>query len=308
MPYIFAFLIAIWFGFSSPAQAIDDWSDQMVYQMKYFLPGSRSLAFDADGQPHVFYGGNRLVHAWHSNQDGQWHQEFVDSVGLTGGYTRAVRDAAGYFHVLYLADSNVYGKTSGGNLIPPMRLRYATNKSGTWTTESLDWSPVDPWDIAVDAAGTPHAAYRDLDGNIHYTTRGANGWSDQIVDLAPMPFGGGSHITDISLIFDSLGRAHLLYQDYTAKALKHAYQNGGGWTVEVIDSMSNPTEWDFSYSALACDAAGHAHVAYVKSNVLYYATNVSGSWVTQTADPDANGPGNVSITIDAAGHAGILFD
>ena len=81
----------------STPEARGNWMIERVDTPKLFADmGSRSLALDANGRPHIAYGEGFLYYAWHDGS--QWQIETVDSAGSVGEYTSLALDAAGRPH------------------------------------------------------------------------------------------------------------------------------------------------------------------------------------------------------------------
>ena len=73
--------------------------------------------------------------------------------------------------------------------------------------------------------------------------------------------------------------------------------NGGPWSVEAVDTGNDVTP------RLAVDAAGHAHVSYLRAgpeHEVRYATNAAGDWATEVVDAGFNW-GRPAFGVDAAG-------
>jgi hypothetical protein len=77
----------------------------------------------------------------------------VDSFGFASSYTSLALDAEGKAHISYLDPID----SINGNL------KYATNKSDAWVTETVDCTGfVGAYaSLALDGAGTPHISYYD---------------------------------------------------------------------------------------------------------------------------------------------------
>ncbi len=82
------------------AAPLSDWVIEVADESRAFtLMGSRSLALDAGGYPHIAYGTKALYYAWF---DGSvWHQETVDATPGLGQYTSLALDGAGHPHISY---------------------------------------------------------------------------------------------------------------------------------------------------------------------------------------------------------------
>lgn len=89
------------------------WHIERVDAPKSFSEmGSRSLALDASGHPHIAYGQDHLYYAWYDG--GAWHLETVDAAGGVGWYTSLALDAAGHPHISYYDSTNADLKYAWG--------------------------------------------------------------------------------------------------------------------------------------------------------------------------------------------------
>ena len=109
---------------------------------------SRSLALDAQGYPHIVYGGDHLYYAW---RDGVgWHFETVDGAAGVGAYASLALDAGGRVHVAYYDSRR-------------RDLKYAEQTATGWAIAAVEsvgdvgLSAV----LALDGAARPYIAYYD---------------------------------------------------------------------------------------------------------------------------------------------------
>ncbi len=104
-----------------------------------------------------------------------------------------------------------------------------------------------------------------------------------------------------TMALDAHGDPHIVYSAQTDNLVKYARNVDGVWVSETAASPGkNPS--------FTLDARGHAHVSFSAdggSDGLEYATNSSGSWVTETVDTTDTGEN--SIAIDALGDVHISY-
>ena len=111
---------------------------------------------------------------------------------------------------------------------------------------------------------------------------------------------------------DPSGVAHVLafrgIGDGSSTGLVYTSNRSGSWSWPAEPIASFDFEWEPQVD-FKVDAQGHAHVAYVDmvppEHVLHYATNVSGTWVTEQVDA---GPASWPVlAIDSAGEPHLLY-
>jgi hypothetical protein len=151
------------------------WNLQRVDAPKQFFErGDRSLRLDADGHPHIAYGGDFLYYAWY---DGAvWRFDTVDDIGTVGRFASLALDAFGRPHISYQDGTNE-------------DLKYARWTGSTWAVATVDTAGnVGVMSsLAVDALGDPHIAYwADYpEADLKYAHRtGSGAWVIETVDSA----------------------------------------------------------------------------------------------------------------------------
>jgi len=78
---------------------------------------------------------------------------------------------------------------------------------------------------------------------------------------------------------------------------------GATWTIKTLDDHTREN------TSIAIDSSGHVHISYQRYTTLKYATNATGSWITETVETltPGNYPLYASIAIDSLGHAHISY-
>jgi hypothetical protein len=197
-------------------------------------------------------------------------------------------------------------------------LRYATNLSGTWVTTTVD-SVGDVGrqsSIAVDSSDKVHIVYRDITTtDLKYTSNASGHWVTTTVDstgLGPKDIYGSEEGAFNSIAVDSAGKVHISYRDLATSDLKYATNASGPWMTTTLDFDLG---WFFEDGSLfasitgctsiAVDNSDKVHIGCIGEEGLWYATNVSGSWVTQTVD--SGGEFDVSIAVDSLDNVHIIY-
>lgn len=157
------------------------------------------------------------------------------------------------------------------------------------------WSGVRIGGIAVDARGATHLAFTDTQ-TLYVATEATGTWT-----RSPVSQG----LAD-KFALDRDGFAHVLFsRDVNPYHLFYASNRSGAW--EVTDLQASPSSM---HTALAVDAAGHAHVAYstFEPDNLFYLTNASGTWTRESlfdlAPYGTNGP---ALGLSPAGEPRIAY-
>jgi hypothetical protein len=104
-----------------------------------------------------------------------------------------------------------------------------------------------------------------------------------------------------SIVFDTDAILHFSYTNVTTRELKYVRRNGPTWDTPVVVD----TEGDYyTYgTSIAADSAGNAHIAYFENvgRDLRYATNLSGSFQTETVASTGNTGYYATIALNQAG-------
>src|SRR3990172_4835629 len=104
-------------------------------------------------------------------------------------------------------------------------------------------------------------------------------WASELVD-------GSTDVGEYNdLALNSTGVPHVAYrraQPFPG-AVMHAWKVGAAWSNETVFSDAGIVG---RYISLAVDSADRLHVSFFANDVLYYATNASGPWVSVIVDDD----------------------
>jgi hypothetical protein len=288
-----------------------------------------ALAVGADGVVHVVYSTVDALR--HATDAGGWVGETIDGSAAAGASSVVGGDGA--VHVAYV-ELGVEGST----------LKYAVGRGDGWALETVA-SPVEwvRWWVAAIALGSEgevHVVYEgpDDDGydSVMHGVRGEAGWEIEAVART------GERASRPSMAMTSDGAVHIGAYDFEANDLLHLERAGEEWPSEIIDneawsgrhSMVSSAEglvvayeagglslaswrdsvWSReeilgggSEPALALDAAGEAHIAFVREDSVFkgsivtvrYATRAGEAWTDEEVDRVDDDV--VSIAVDHAG-------
>lgn len=226
-----------------------------------------------DGGPSIVYGNN-VGGSWTFQTAFHTPGSFSDYYHQTGTYPRffgLAVDSQDMAHVVYTPEFVNQGVVGGTHVLS--LLGYATNRSGTWTTETICSPANNSGDaglgasIAIDpATDRPAIASFVVDrvgtgspihGKLVYHTQQADGaWTHQTVASSADGYsaGDGNKGTGFApkLLFDDAGRANILFCDYASQhfagfgadefagQLRHARLNGNHWNIKTVFRQTDP--------------------------------------------------------------------
>jgi len=127
-------------------------------------------------------------------------------------------------------------------------------------------------------------------------------WASELVD-------GSTDVGEYNdLALNSTGVPHIAYRrsDPFPGAVMHAWKVGAAWSNETVFSDAGIVG---RYISLAVDSADRLHVSFFANDVLYYATNASGPWVSVIVDDDPTAIVGwySSIAVDSADRPRIAY-
>jgi hypothetical protein len=146
----------------------------------------------------IVYADDHLYYAYF---DGiQWWYEVVDNAYEAGVDASIAIDSNNKAHISY--GDYYYTNT--------MRLKYATNASGSWVTQTVDSPAIGPdllglgSSMAVDSKNKVHISYYD-DSDLKYATNASGSWVPQTVD------DNSWYVGKTSIALDSNDEVHISY-------------------------------------------------------------------------------------------------
>ncbi|NOZ69307.1 MAG: choice-of-anchor D domain-containing protein [Deferribacteres bacterium] len=264
---------------------------------------SNSIAVDSSDNVHISYGDYtsypyyQLKYA--TNASGSWVTEIVDDSAVLSIFSRTsiAVDSSDNVHISYVHDSPI-----PTYIFPKFYLRYATNASGSWVTETVDSGrKVSKYSsVAMDSTGNAHISYVSDEGLIHMTNN-VGSWITEVVVS-----GLGSWPNSIAV--DSADNVHIGYLG--DQGLIHVTNEQGSWASEIVDTNGGIS------NSIVIDSSDKVHISYLShyedkaypNEYLKYATNASGSWVTETVLVGAAGEYfHNSIALDSSDKVHITY-
>ena len=229
----------------------------------------------------------------------RWSIAAPDPAAQTGWSANSVAlDANGFPHISYWFDAQA-------------DLRYAAWDGASWRVQTVDaaeWNGINSG-VAVDSLGRPHIAYSWWDGvtpqtgALKYARWNGSAWEIEVLDQLWLS-------GDIRLALDAADRPHVIYRDQALKRLMHAYRDGNGWSLEVVDADGD-VGWA---NALALDSLGRPHVAYndhcCDGNTvdgLKYAVREETGWSISVVDDDIGGGDRCGLALGPDGRPHVVY-
>jgi len=243
----------------------------------------RCLRLDAQGRPHLAYGGDHLYYAWYDGT--QWNAETVDDSWGVGRHASLALDGAGNPHIAYYDYINE-------------DLKYAYWTGSEWDVQTVDtngWSVGQYPSLAVDGAENPHISYYG-DGDVRYAYLDGGEWHMDTVGA----FGGVGSRT--SLAVDEAGEVHIAFPDYTDDyTVRYAWKDAAGWHIETVGGGGSPS--------LAVDQVGQVYLSYYDStnNRLRYGWRDGNGWHLENVYQDWVTLNTISLAIDGTAHPHIGY-
>lgn len=302
----------------------------------------RSLRLDANGRPHIAYGGDYLYYAWYDGAG--WRLETVDTSEGVGSYASLALDVNGNPHISYYDTTNhdlkyarrtqngweiqivdgayvAYSSTSIeigqdgrpyiGYVIRNNGTRYALKiahwNGSTWNILTVDDSESSKGyvSLALDRNDNPHVSYQGS-STVRYARWTGISWE---IQDAVQGYGFGEHT---SIALDKNDRPHITYS-YLYGGLYYTRWTGSSWYSEVVDTSGDRSGW---FNSLALDSHGSPHISYYNQThqSLNYARLTENGWILQPIEsrPDISSLSGytfifTSITLDGLDNPHISY-
>ncbi|OQA45578.1 MAG: hypothetical protein BWY52_01255 [Chloroflexi bacterium ADurb.Bin325] len=264
------------------------------------LPAYTAIALQ-DGRPRIAYyyyadirtPGQLRYAAWMGDQ---WQLSIVDSdvgpLDSTGPKRPALRFAADRPYIAYY---------DGGD----QTVKVATWADGAWAADVVS-GPTQTGEsisLALDRGAAVHLSFYDARAAaLVYAVRAGAIWAT--TEVAAEAFAGWFS----SLALDAADRPHICFTQETEETsdLRYAHLTAAGWQVETVETGA-PVTGD--YCALALDAAGAAHIAYLDDEraVLRYARRAAEGWACETVDAAGAVGQYAALALDASAAPRIAY-
>jgi len=173
------------------------------------------ITVDHNDKVHISYLDKSEGLKYATNVNGSWEVFNVDDEENVGWNTSIVIDSNNTVHISYSDPSPIIDPPGNGYL------KYATNKSGTWTTQVIDDDDAGAFTgIAVDNQDNLHISYCTTDGSrgrLMYTTNTSGSWAKEIAD-EDEPSVGVYCAIDVDLN----GNPHISHYNYIDQDIRYS--------------------------------------------------------------------------------------
>ncbi len=239
-----------------PTPAVPGWKlEALDHQRNFSNFSQKALAFDSINRPHIVYGGDGLYHAW-DNGDA-FQVEVVDSSVDVGQQASIAIDSSGHIHIAY------YDALHGD-------LKYATNMSGGWTSETVvsDGDVGTETAIFTDSDDVPYILYLDDTNNKLMFISGTMSWPMywETPEIASV---NANFPTEFSAVMKNNREVFVSYGNLTAgllKELRYAHRSAGVWTDTAVDSGFSQADYVGLHNAIDLDSEGQPWIVYSDNN------------------------------------------
>ena len=213
-----------------------------------------------------------------SPNDGQAKEYNLTNVGFND--ERIAVDAGGKMHIAYREGSN---------------LKYSTNLSGSWVTETVASSIYALDDLEVDSLGKAHIVYRvTVPGNeLRYINRVSGSW------------GGFQTVRNVAvqvpaMVMDNAGKAHLAWAD--GSTVQYSSNVTGPWSAPTQIYGQSITDLDMARRR----NNGKLYVAVKNASGQAVVIDNEAGWASVIAESTNVGMG-MAVTVDTAGKTHLVY-
>lgn len=243
-----------------------------------------SLAVDSHGRPHIAYNSPYETGLHYARWDGnQWVKLIIDSEH-TDHFTSIQLDSLDRPRISYYRELDPNGHYA-------LYLKYAYFDGKTWYIQTVDrrFGTGKYNSLGLDPLGRPYIAYSIVGaGDLGLAYSDGAKWSYGVVDSRSE--NGNSYVgTENSLVVDSEGDPHIIYEDGTKQTIKYSWRKKGIWHTEVADQRFGREDASDRVS-LKLDSHGQPHAAYYDPGLgaLKYAVRDEKGWHAEVIDNRGN--------------------
>lgn len=195
--------------------------------------------------------------------DTSWKIEDINANDDVTGIIDIAVDTNNKAHIIYVDELT-------------LELRYTTNATGTWTTETLDalnYYLTSYASIALDSHNNAHISYFDsTDTDLKYASNQTGDWVTDILVDSYVSITGRFN----SIAIDSQNYVHISYLG--EGGVRYANNTSGPWAIETVDVNGTGA------TSIDIDSQDNVHIVYLSniSDSLLYAKKVADIWTPET--------------------------
>jgi len=268
--------------------------------------GAPSIVVDSRGQAHIFVPWGQL--RYYTTAGGQWAEYVLPETDFVFHGSIAI-DREDRLHVAYAT-----AKVVDNRIVSHTTLRYATNRAGDWSFQTVDSEGFDPSlaaeSIAVDSTGNARLSYSTatLEGTDYYLTRKyaarvGEVWKIDELELYPYAiWSHGGAVTGIGV--DAQGRPHIVYA-FDSFTMGYATNRTGSWEFALIPTIEGSSDLS---APIALDSMDRVHIAFFRDWEVVHAVREGAGWRNETIEQTGGiGARSISLTIDRSDSVHIGF-
>ncbi|MDD4876671.1 MAG: hypothetical protein PHQ86_06055 [Dehalococcoidales bacterium] len=173
------------------------------------------IIVDHNDKVHISYLDRSEGLKYATNVNGSWEVFNVDAEENVGWNTSIVADSNNTVHISYSDPSPIVDPPGNGYL------KYATNKSGIWTTQVIDDDNAGAFTgSAVDNQDNLHISYCTTDGTrgrLMYITNTSGSWVKEMADEDEISVG-----VYCAIDVDTNGNSHISHYDYINQDVRYS--------------------------------------------------------------------------------------
>lgn len=126
-----------------------------------------------------------------------------------------------------------------------------------------------------------------------------------VIEALPGPDGVANFGDSCQIAVDVLGRVHVAGLDFDTMSIYHTILTG----ISCDWEKATGVEGGAYYVSMAVDPNGFAHIAYqANTGGTWYATNKTGSWVSEQIDSINHTISTYAIAVDSAGRPHLIYE